>query len=124
MEFMEGGKVDDREYMERHHIATHEVDVHTHTVIQTATTNTRTYTHTNILIQREREGGREVRWRREWTEEGGREGKDSCKKVHIAHPCIHLWYAITVVATLLLQESARSACLVSHTSFSLSCVFM
>ena len=92
MEFMEGGKVDDREYMERHHIATHEVDVHTHTrsYKQPPQTLVHTHTHTNILIQREREGGREVGWRREWTEEGGREGKDSCKKVHIVHTRIHL----------------------------------
>ena len=29
MEFMEGGKVDDREYMARNCIPTHEVDIHT-----------------------------------------------------------------------------------------------
>ena len=73
MEFMEGGKVDDREYMERHHIATHEVDVHTHG--HTNSHHKHSYIHTHKHINPEREGGREgggMEERMDRGREGGR----------------------------------------------------
>lgn len=52
MEFMEGGQVDDREFMKRHHIAAHEVDMHAG--------NTITHMDTKAnLSHKQRKGGRE-----------------------------------------------------------------
>lgn len=56
MEFMEGGQVDDREFMKRHCIATHEVVTHAHTHRQ----HNHTHEHISVFYptNSEREEGR------------------------------------------------------------------
>ena len=51
MEFMEGGQVDDRDFMKRHHIATHEVDMHAHT--RATQSPTWTVTHKCIISHKQ-----------------------------------------------------------------------